>query len=165
MNTGPKPAGHTAEPLLLGNDVIKGQAHVVLFCRCVSDVGPGGAEEPPEHSQRHPHQQPEQEEREGHTDLHQVEDGCAEAAEDAGEEERSQSYAGIEREFGEHEGMLPASVAHVWVKRLALREECSDPHGQLEESCEENNDTTDLDGLQLVAGPARELVGQLVRQR
>lgn len=138
---------------------------VVVLLQDGPGCGPLGAEDEAQQRQRHPHKEPQRQEGEGHGDLHEVEDGRAELAQHAGEEEGGQGHAGVERQLGQHEDVLAAAVAHVRVQRLALAVERHDPDGELEDAGEEDDGAADLDGLALVLRVLRELVRELVGQR
>lgn len=144
--------------VLLGDNVCKRHASFVLFQQCTSSISCLWTKQPPQHGQHHLHHQPQQQERKRNCDLHQVEDGWAKAAEDTCREKCPKRHTGVEQELGEHEGVLSASVMNVRVERLALCEECCNPHGQLKEAGEENDDAADLDGLKLVLRAARKFM-------
>ncbi|KAG5280789.1 hypothetical protein AALO_G00064040 [Alosa alosa] len=133
-------------------------------CGALGRLAQGG-QQGTEQDQAQAHQQPQQEEGHGHGQLHEVEDGRAELAEHARQEVGAQRHARVQRQLGQHEGVVAAAVAHQWVERLALVEQRRHPDGQLEDAGEEEDDAAGLHGLGRVARVVPELGGQLVGQR
>lgn len=128
-------------------------------------IVPRRTEEPPEQHQRHTDQQPQYKKSKRYTNLHHVKYGRAEAAQDTGENEGPECHAGVERELGQHKGVLSTAVAHIRVQCLMLREKCRYPNRKLEQTGEEDDDAADLHGLQLIMGASGKFMRELVGER
>lgn len=111
------------------------------------------------------YQEPQQQERKGHCNLHEVEDGCAEPTQQAGCGKGQQAGTGVQCELGKHESMFLPTKLHSWLQCFSLVQQGRSPDGKLEDAGKEDDGTADTHTLKFITGLPGKRRGLLVGQR